>query len=217
VGTGGSLARFQIVNDFLYTVGSFELKTFDISNLSQPNLVNTNTAGWNIETMFHADGFLYLGGSNGMFINSIANPAAPEYVSMFTHWDGCDPVVVDGDYAYLTLRGGNACGQELSTLEVIDISDKSNPTLVAQHALDSPYGLGFKGNDLFVCDGASGLKIYDKTNPLDLQLLHVFSDVQATDVIPLEDRLLMISDAALYQYNYDDQNNIVLLSTFNLN
>ena len=217
VGVGGSLARFQIVSDYLYTVGEFELNVFDISNLDQPNLVHSDYAGWNIETLFYADGYLYLGGTNGMFIHSIENPALPQYISEFDHWEGCDPVVVDGDYAYLTLRSGNECGQELSVLEVIDVSDKSNPTLVAQHILDNPYGLGFKDNFLFVCDGTSGLKVFDKTNPLDLQLLNTFNDVDATDVIPLENSLLMISPNALYQYTYGNENTIVLLSTFILN
>ncbi len=217
VGTGGSLARFQIVDDYLYTVGTSAIKTFDIANLSQPNLLNTTNAGWNIETMFYADGYLYLGGTNGLFINSLANPAVPEFISQFTHWDGCDPVVVDGDYAYLTLRGGNECGQELSVLEVIDVSDKNAPMLAAQHFLDNPYGLGFKGSKLFVCDGTSGLKVFDKTNPLDLQIIDVFNNVQATDVIPLDDRLLMISSSALYQYNFNAQNEISLMSVLNLN
>jgi hypothetical protein len=217
IGTGGSLARFQIVSDYLYTVGEFEMNVFNISSLAQPNLVHTDYAGWNIETMFHADGYLYLGGTNGMFIHSIENPALPQYISDFNHWEGCDPVVVDGDYAYLTLRGGNACGQDLSVLEVIDVNDKSNPTLVAQHFLDNPFGLGFKNDLLFVCDGDSGLKVFDKTNPLDLQLLSTFSNVDATDVIPLENRLLMISANALYQYEYDTENSIELISTFILN
>lgn len=217
VGTGGSLARFQIVDDYLYTVGVNEMTVFNIANLSQPALVHTDYAGWNIETMFHADGYLYLGGTNGMFIHSIENPAVPEYVSQFTHWIGCDPVVVDGDYAYLTLRGGNECGQEESVLEVIDVSDKYNPTLIAQHILDNPYGLGFKDNNLFVCDGTSGLKVYDKTNPLELQIIDTFTNVDAIDIIPLEDRLLMISDSALYQYEYQSENSIVLVSTFILN
>lgn len=217
VGVGGSLARFQIVNDYLYTVGVEVMNVFNISNLAQPNLVHTQYAGWNIETMFHADGYLYLGGTNGMFIHSIENPALPQYISNFNHWEGCDPVVVDGDYAYLTLRGGNECGQELSVLEVIDVSDKFNPTLVAEHFLDNPYGLGFKNDRLFVCDGAAGLKIYDKTNSLDLQLLSTFSNVNATDVIPLEDKLLMISANVLYQYEYTSENSIELISTFILN
>ncbi|WP_204346785.1 LVIVD repeat-containing protein [Psychroserpens algicola] len=216
-GVGGSLARFQIVDNYLYTVGEFEMTVFSIANLSEPTLVYTDYAGWNIETMFYADGYLYLGGTNGMFIHSLENPAAPQMISEFTHWEGCDPVVVDGDYAYLTLRGGNDCGQDLSVLEVIDVSDKTQPTLVAQHTLDNPYGLGFKGSQLFVCDGTSGLKIFDKTNPLDLQIIDTFTNVQVTDVIPLEDRLLMISDTALYQYEYETESSIVLVSTFILN
>ncbi|WP_298760686.1 hypothetical protein [uncultured Psychroserpens sp.] len=217
VGVGGSLARFQIVDDYLYTVEQFEMNVFNIANLAQPNLVHSYYAGWNIETMFHADGYLYLGGTNGMFIHSIENPAIPEFISEFIHWEGCDPVVVDGDYAYLTLRGGNACGLQESVLEVIDVSDKHNPTLVAQHILDNPYGLGFKNQNLFVCDGSSGLKVFDKTNPLDLQIVNTFANVQATDVIPLQDKLLMISDNALYQYEYDTENAIELISTFILN
>ncbi|WP_298902431.1 hypothetical protein [uncultured Psychroserpens sp.] len=217
VGTGGSLARFQIVNDYLYTVERFTMNVFNITSLTQPNLVHSYYAGWNIETMFHADGYLYLGGTNGMFIHSIENPALPEYISEFTHWIGCDPVVVDGDYAYLTLRGGNDCGQEESVLEVIDVSDKYNPTLVGQYLLDNPYGLGFKDTNLFVCDGTSGLKVFDKIDPLNLQMVNLFNNVQATDVIPLEDRLLMISENALYQYEYSSEDSIELISTFILN
>ncbi|WP_335973969.1 hypothetical protein [Gaetbulibacter jejuensis] len=204
VGTGGSLARFQIVDNYLYTVGVSEMSIFNIENLAQPNLVTTQYSGWNIETMFHADGYLYLGGSNGMFIYSLENAASPSYVSEFTHWEGCDPVVVDGDYAYLTLRGGNECGQQESVLEVIDISDKTNPTLVATYFLDNPYGLGFKGNSLYVCDGTSGLKVYDKTDPIQLQLSQTFIDLQAKDVVPMEDVLIMIGDNIVYQYEYGE-------------
>lgn len=216
VGVGGSLARFQIVQDYLYTVGSYTMSIFNISQLSAPVLETVQPSGWNIETMFYAEGYLYLGGTNGMYIYSMENPSSPSYVSEFVHWEGCDPVVVDGDYAYLTLRGGNACGQLESVLEVIDISDKTNPTLAARHAMDNPYGLGFKNNSLFVCDGTSGLKVFDKTNPLTLQQIQVFPDIHAKDVIPLNNSLLMIGHGALYQYQYHDKK-LQLLSTYLLN
>src|SRR5690606_30945589 len=138
------------------------------------------------------------------------------YVSNFIHWEGCDPVVVDGDYAYLTMRGGNDCGQLESVLEVIDVSDKSNPTLVARHFLENPYGLGFSGNHLFVCDGTSGLKVFDKTNPLSLQQTQTFSNVHARDVIPLSSSLLMIGNEALYQYSYNGTD-LQMLSTYRFN
>ncbi|MBJ7879050.1 LVIVD repeat-containing protein [Gelidibacter salicanalis] len=216
VGVGGSLARFQINDAYLYTVGSSELSIFNISNLANPTFESTQYSGWNIETMFYADNYLYLGGTNGMYIYSLENPAVPEYVSEFVHWEGCDPVVVDGNYAYLTLRGGNACGQLESVLEVIDIADKTNPTLVARHVLDNPYGLGFKGNNLFICDGTSGLKVFDKTNPLSLQQTQTFSDIHAIDVIPLKNSLLMIGENALYQYDYNNEA-LNLISTYALN
>lgn len=213
VGVGGSLARFQIVDDYLYTVGDSELDIFDISNLSNPSHSGNMYAGWNIETMFYVDDYLYLGGTNGMFIYNIQNRTQPTYTSEFTHWEGCDPVVVDGNYAYLTLRGGNLCGQQESVLEVIDVSDKTNPVLVGQYTMENPYGLGFKENSLFVCDGTAGLKIYDKSNPLELQMTENFATVQGRDVIPLDDILLLISEDYLYQYEYSG-NSVNLISTY---
>lgn len=215
VGVGGSLARFQIVDDYLYTVGEYELSIFDISNLASPVHNNNMYAGWNIETMFYSEDYLYLGGTNGMYIYGIENRIQPTYMSEFIHWEGCDPVVVDGNYAYLTLRGGNLCGQQESVMEVIDVSDKTNPILVAQYTMENPYGLGFKNNSLFVCDGTAGLKIFDKTNPLALQLLENFVDVQGKDVIPLENTLLLIGDDILYQYEYSESS-VNLISTYQL-
>ncbi len=214
-GSGGSLARFQIVDHYLYAVGNYEMAIFNIQNLEEPVLANTQYAGWNIETMFQAEGYLYLGSTNGMYIYSLNNPAMPEYVSEFTHWEGCDPVVVDGDYAYLTLRGGNSCGQLESILEVIDVSDKTTPKLVGRYELENPYGLGIKGNMLFVCDGTAGLKLFDKTNPLEVGFVKSYADIQAKDVIPLEDKLLMIGGDMLYQYNYVESG-VELVSEFEL-
>ena len=215
-GTGGSLARFQIVDNYLYAVGSNQMAIFNIQNLAEPTLANTQYAGWNIETMFQAEGFLYLGSTNGMYIYNLTNPSLPEFVSELSHWEGCDPVIVDGDYAYLTLRGGNICGQLESVLEVIDISDKANPTLIKQYNLDNPYGLGIKGNMLFVCDGTSGLKLFDKADPLNITMIKVFENIESKDVIPLENTLLLIGNNTLYQYEYLE-NDVQLISTFHLN
>ena len=213
VGIGGSLARFQIVDNYLYTVGENEMAIFDISNLADPFLEATQYAGWNIETMFQADGYLYLGSTNGMYIYSLSNPSNPVYISEFVHWEGCDPVVVDGDYAYLTLRGGNLCGQEESVLEVIDVSNKSNPQLVESYTLENPYGLGIKEDLLFVCDGTAGLKVFDKSNPLNLEMTTQYPNIQSKDVIALENVLLIIGEEILYQYEYTE-NGISQISTY---
>ncbi|MGI9548281.1 MAG: LVIVD repeat-containing protein [Flavobacteriaceae bacterium] len=216
VGQGGSLARFNIVNDYLYAVDSHSINVFEISDLEHPQDMEDVYAGFDIETLFHNGQYLFLGSMRGMYIYDISNPAVPEFVSEFQHGTACDPVVVDGDYAYVTLRGGSACGALESGLFIVDISDIRAPTLATSYPMDEPYGLGIKEEKLFICDGASGLKVYDKTDIEQLITLDHFEDIVTFDVIPMESYLLMVGEDVLYQYEYQD-NSIDLVSRLELN
>ncbi|MFX0558516.1 LVIVD repeat-containing protein [Maribacter sp. CXY002] len=216
VGQGGSLARFKIVNDYLYAVDSHNINIFDISDMENPKDLEDVYAGFDIETIFNRGEQLFLGSMRGMYIYDISTPASPTLISEFQHGTACDPVVVDGDYAFVTLRGGNACGATESGLFIIDISDITAPQLEISYSMDEPYGLGVKDEKLFVCDGASGLKIFDKTDVNSLKPLNHFKDIIAFDVIPLEENLLMVGDDILYQYAYLE-NDIRLISTLRLN
>ena len=216
VGQGGSLARFKIVEDYLYSVDRHSIHIFDIQNLETPVKSGSVYAGFDIETVFNKDQFLFLGSMSGMFIYDISQADSPQYVSEFRHGTACDPVVVDGDYAYITLRGGNSCGAFESSLQIVNISDIYNPKLEVSYSLSNPYGLGINNEKLFICDGSSGFKVFDKTNNNDLVLLNHFENINAFDVIPLENNLLLIGENTLYQYKYT-KNNIELLSSFSLN
>ncbi|MCD6542873.1 MAG: hypothetical protein J7K34_00030 [Flavobacteriaceae bacterium] len=215
VGQGGSLARFKIVGDYLYAVDSHNINIFNIDKLENPQQLSSIFAGFDIETIFNRGDYLFLGSMSGMFIYDIKSPATPQFVSEFQHGTACDPVVVDDDYAYITLRAGNLCGALDSSLQIVDITDLYNPKLKKSYSMDNPYGLGVKNNLLFICDGNSGLKVYDKTNVEDLQLIDHFKDINTFDVIPLDNRLLMIGEEVLYQYTYTE-NEINLLSQFSL-
>jgi hypothetical protein len=216
VGQGGSLARFKIVGDFLYAVDSHNINIFNIQDLDDPQDLNDVYAGFDIETIFNRGQHLFLGSMRGMYIYDISSPASPTFVSEFQHGTACDPVVVDGDYAYVTLRGGNQCGATESGLFIVDISNITNPELTISYPMDGPYGLGIKDEKLFVCDGDSGLKVYDKTDVQDLVSLNHFENINTFDVIPLENSLLMVGEDILYQYEYLN-NDIKLMSTLELN
>ncbi len=203
-GQGGSLARFNITGDFLYAVDSHNINVFNISDLDNPQDLPDVFAGFDIETIFNREQYLFLGSMRGMYIYDISNPSTPEYFSEFQHGTACDPVVVDENYAYVTLRGGNNCGAIESGLFIVDISDINNPTLAIEYPMDEPYGLGIKDEKLFICDGSSGLKVYDKSDIEDLVQLDHFEDIVTFDVIPLEYTLLMIGDEILYQYEYEE-------------
>ncbi|MGP1992250.1 LVIVD repeat-containing protein [Zobellia laminariae] len=214
-GQGGSLARFKIVEDYLYAVEWSSISVFDISDLDNPKTLEDVYVNGAIETIYNQGDILFVGGTQGMYIYDISSPEKPEYISEFVHGTACDPVVVDGDYAFVTLRGENSCGGTESGLYIVDVSNLVNPELEKFYPLKGPYGIGFKDNLLFVCDGDDGLKVYDKTDVNDLKLVSHFKDIITYDVIPLDDSLLMIGDKELYQYKYLN-NDISLLSTFSL-
>ena len=153
-----------------------------------------------------------------MLIYDISNAYNPTYISDYWHVTSCDPVVVEGNYAYVTLRAGNLCGEESDQLDVIDISDLTNPSLVRSYSMTEPYGLGIDNTTLFICDGSAGLKIYDASDVLHIadNRIATFPNIETYDVIPLGGVLMLIGDDGLYQYDYSDLNDIKLLSSITI-
>ncbi len=209
-GKGGSMARFAVVGDYLYTVNNQSMKLFNIADETQPYFSNDVQIGFGIETIFPKDTMLYIGSQDGMFIYSIATPNNPVYVSDYWHMTSCDPVIVDSTFAYVTLHtndgnegGGFWCGNNVNELHIIDISDITYPTLLQTYPMIRPLGLGIDNNKLFLCD--NGLKVYDISNPPELTLLQSF-DISANDVIALGNILLVVGNDGLYQYSYTNDN-----------
>ena len=155
-----------------------------------------------------------MGTPSGILIYNTVNPNVPEYVSSLSHARGCDPVVVQDDIAYVTVRSGGPCGGDINQLDVIDVSNISTPVLKSRFQMENPHGLGIDGNQLFICDGDAGLKVFDASNPIDAgnNLIAKFKNIQATDVIPFGDVAILIGDDGIYQYDYTDVNDIKLLS-----
>lgn len=212
-GTGGSMARFTISGNHLYTVNDQSMIIFDITNPAEPVTGQTVNIGTGIETIYPYKNNLFIGSQNGMFIYDNANPAAPKRLSTYSHITSCDPVVVDDKYAYVTLRTAttnNRCNRGVNRLDVIDISNLSAPELVKSYNMSQPYGLGIDSSTLFVCD--NGLKVYNAANPLDLKLTNHFTNVASYDVIPKDKILMLIGADGLFQYDYSNRDELKLLS-----
>jgi hypothetical protein len=197
-GKGGSLARFAILGQTLYTVDENSLRLFDLQNPAIPVASKQVSVGFGIETIFPQDHYLFLGSQIGMYIYDVATPTNPQRVAYYQHMVSCDPVVVDGRYAYVTLRTGQTCGGGITNaLEVIDLTNLSQPKLAQSYPLTNPGGLGVENNRLYVCD--DGLKTFDTSKaPLLTPLQHFATNI--TDVIPNGDYLLAIGPGGLYQY-----------------
>lgn len=212
-GIGGSMAQFTIVEDYLYTIDYKTLNIFSLGNPDMPALSEKINMGVGMETVFHQDGYLYIGANDGVHIYDISNPRNPQEVSDYEHVTSCDPVVANGNIAVATLRGGTECGGNLSQLDVIDISNIYSPVLVGEVELSNPYGLGFSSSNadiVYVCDGYDGLKAYDISNISDPQLIMTMSELEALDIISTADNnLIVLTTTGVHQFDASNPTNLV--------
>jgi hypothetical protein len=201
-GMAGSMARFSIADDYMYCVNNFQLRSFSISNPLNPQQVATNNIPASIETIYPLRDKLFIGSTTGMFIYDITNPALPVKTGQFTHARACDPVIADGDYAYVTLHDGTQCMGFSNQLDVINISNLSAPVLTRTYPLTHPHGLSKDDNLLFLCDGRDGLKMYNATNPANLILQKHITGLETYDAIAWNNNLVVVAKDGLYQYDY---------------
>lgn len=202
-GQAGSMARFALYQNYLYTVGQNDLQLFNISNPAKPETKASINLGWGIETIFPYQNKLFIGSTTGMFIYDNTDPADPKRLSVFQHGRACDPVVVHNDIAYVTLRTGTACGGGANQLDLVDVSSPTTPQLIKSYQMENPHGLSIDFPTLYLCEGEHGLKVFDATDKWSIdknQIAH-FKGMDAYDVISLGKTLLMIGKDGLYQYD----------------
>lgn len=216
-GLGGSMARFSLVGDHLYLIDMQDMHAYNVSNSGQPVFASTQNVGFNIETLWYHNSHLFIGAQNGMYIYALNNaPAQPQYVSFYGHINSCDPVVVQGNIAYVTLRSGTQCQGFTNQLEVIDIQDVTNPTLLHTYPMHNPHGLGVDDSTLFICDNDQGLKAYNINDiaTIDQHQVAHLSTIAAIDVIPVfyDDLLIVTGPDGIYQFDYADPSNLQQLS-----
>jgi hypothetical protein len=208
-GMAGSLARFAIVDDRLFTVSDQAITVYNISNTNTPVKQVSTSLGFGVETIFPRGNTLFIGTQTGMKILDVSNRNLPPVVlSDFTHVRSCDPVVANSTHAYVTLRTGNTCTRGINELQVLNITNLNNPQVVKLYTMKNPKGLALDGNNLFVCD--EGIKYYDATNPSNLALKRMV-DAQAEDLIAHEGILMAIGPDGLTQYSYQS-GDLVFLS-----
>lgn len=225
-GTGGSYARFIIVGNYMYVVDEQSLITFDVSEAGDPKQINKQPIGERIETIFNFEDKLFVGSGEGLFIYEIPENGIPQQLSATSYFEfdifPCDPVVANDRFAYVTLnakrRLNNPCGGsfevDANVLKIYDITNPEQPVQLSEYEMYAPKGVGLDGNTLFVCDDEAGLKIFDVSDPYDLQPIAHIEDLTAFDVIPLDGLLLVVGPKDVYQFDYTDLEDITLLSSF---
>ncbi|MCA8832729.1 LVIVD repeat-containing protein [Hymenobacter pini] len=189
-----------MLDNTLYVVDNSSLRTFSLADAAHPKQGTVVPLGAGIETIYPRSPYLFLGTQRGMFIFDATVPNQPRQVAYYQHVVSCDPVVVDERFAYVTLRDGRTCGGGPNQLQVVDLTNLSNPWLAQTYPMQHPLGLGVDSTLLFVCD-KDQLKVFDTRQAPVLPAPQTFP-VTVSDVIPHRGLLLAVGPDGLYQYRY---------------
>lgn len=218
MGRGGSETRFALMNNYLYVARDKGIKPFGVANPANPLVYNE--LGYTLdgfETLLANNGYLYIGTSNGVVIlNASVSPSTPTQESVaLRDIRGCDPVVVQGNFMFSTVRSGSDCNRfnSVSGLFLHNIANKKMPYTVFSQTVDNPKGLGIDGTLLFLCQGHLGLSVYywDETAGKPV-FQYRYNDIHAFDVIATDKTLIVAAENGLFLYDYTDPKNLKKLS-----
>lgn len=218
-GKEGSTATFILKNNYMYVVDQANLNVFSLADPANPVKVKTENVGFNIETLFSMDNYLFIGSRNGMFIYSIAqNPETPTFVSKALHFTACDPVVANSTHAFVTLHSNTTCNAaDNNKLLIYNIANIQNPLLISERNLVEPKGLALSGNYLFICD-KNDIVVFNVSNPQSVSVVKTIPNIPAKDLIIDGNRMYAFTASTVHQFTIDPTNiqNITPISTIPL-
>jgi hypothetical protein len=217
-GQGGSMARFTLMSGHLYAVDDYSLRVFDVKVPAKPKHLQNIELGWGIETIFPFQEKLFIGSNTGMHIYDASKPSNPIKMSVFEHLTACDPVVVNKDYAFVTLRSGNTCWNGPNELQVVDIKNLREPKLVKAYPMLNPHGLALSGDHLYIAEGQHGLKSFNVANVMgiDQNQLEFLKSMKSVDIIPGPKSLIVIGPDGVCQFDYTKPDKLKPLSCINV-
>ena len=213
-GTGGSMARFTLMDGHLFAVDESTMRVFDVQNAADPKFIKPIDLGWGIETIFPFQKKLFIGSNRGMHIYDASTPHSPTRMAVYEHVVACDPVVVNEEHAFVTLRSGNLCVNGVNELQVIDIKNPYDPKLKKAYPMLNPHGLGLAGDFLFVTEGKHGLKSFNVKDvmAIDKNQLEFLQNMKSVDLIPGPKSLIVIGPDGVCQYDYSTPSKLRKLS-----
>lgn len=207
----GSLSKFIISGNYLYTISNDLLTVYNITTQSSPILESSQRVGFSIQTILAYSNKLFIGSNDAMYIYSLDNPGNPKQLSQTTYFvRGKDPIIAMDNVAYSTVRNGSTG----SVLNVFDISNPSNPLQVRTIGLTSPYGLAIKNNVLYVCEAENGFDIFnigDRYQPVLVKVVDFNETIY--DVIVEDNILVCYIQGGISLFDISNPSSPALVST----
>ncbi len=160
-----------LVDDYAFVGGSWELQIVDISDPFDPLLLNV------VSELYHGDAVIrdslaYMAEYTQINVVNINDPLQPTLVAQIDSLGSIYNVAVSEPYLYVFC--------ENQTLQIIDISDLSNPQVAGTfQMLFTPSTVTISGGLMFVSGNVSSgnarVQIIDVSDPANLQVRYTFN------------------------------------------
>jgi hypothetical protein len=212
-GTGGSYAIFAVIGSYLYYLDGSSVVTMDITTPSQPGKLSSTYIDWSSETLFPTDKYLFVGGSGGMYVLDRSNPAYPSKIGTLTHFRAKDPVVVEDTVAYVTLRTTSDFSVSQDELLSVSLNTITNPYILSEKPLNTPWGLAVSDTLLYVGNGANGFSLLSVKNPSLMNVMKSWQTPEVKDFIWQGSRLYVMTFEGIEIFDVTDPQAPVLLGT----
>ncbi len=160
----------------------------------------------------HKNYLLFIEGESGISFLDISNPYKPKFIGRINLSNEKKKTVFTGlaskdNYLYASLDD--------KKFLIINFSDPSNPIVVDEiQTEDKPSSLTIDGNNLIICDGLRGIKVYDITNPDKPKLYRGIATKGFPNIIRTEKDKIYYTDFAGSIYMIDIHGNVFELSKF---
>lgn len=209
------ITRFAVQDELLYSAADFvTVEIFNLANFVRPDPVNTIKIPPFPFSMFTHQNKLFISSMDGFVVYDNSTPDFPKRISAFPKGTSCDKTVIQNDIAYLINTTGTYCGYEAKKLDLIDISNASDPTLIKSYAMTSTSSLALDFPTLYICEGTNGFKVFDVSDQMavDQHLLIFNKELKANDVILSGKIVIVNAEDGIYQFDGSDPKSLRQLS-----
>ncbi|MCK9447691.1 MAG: hypothetical protein M0Q41_01810 [Bacteroidales bacterium] len=210
----GFRPHFGMHANQIYVICNNALGVYSVDNhynLKGKNEVVTNEM---LYTLYINDNKLFLGSRSGMSIYNINETNSPVFMNRTNQINSCSPLTFKETLIYAGAGTSDICHTTGNRLDIFDITNIQNISLLASFSMEGISALETDDENLFICVGKEGLKVFNRTSPIELEkyLIAELKDIAALRAMRFDDILLVVGMDGIYQYDFSTPSDIQLLS-----
>lgn len=197
----GVASKIAVRGCYAYLADGINLRILDITDPANPSVILDYDHSGNASTdvVVVVVDFAYILDYWGILsIVDISDPTAPVWLGQSNIGEAAQGLAIQGDYAYGQSFYGDG-------LQIINISDPTNPTLAGFDDKYTSYGLDVSGAFAYIADGGDGLWIVDIRTPAQPVEVGDFNTGSSARDVFVSGRVAYVAsyDAGLYVIRND--------------